>query len=175
MKRLVWAAIVISLLAMASSAQDAPKADIAVGFSNFTIAKGIPTNMSGVSGSVAVDASSWAGIAWDLGVYHGAGLTAATYAVGPRFTLRTLGRFEPYGQVLFGGAHFSAGFNGLTNSSGGHFALALGVGTDIGLGKGGTFALRPQVDYFSVRVNGSGVSNARLGIGIVYRIGKKKR
>jgi hypothetical protein len=173
MKKIVLAAIMISILATVARAQDAPRADVAVGFSNFTIAKGIPTNLSGMAGSLAVNANDWAGIAWDVGVYHGSGLTAATYAVGPRFTLR-LNRISPFAQVLFGGARFSSGFNGVTNSSGGHFALALGIGADIGLGKSGRFALRPQIDYFSVRVNGSGVSNVRLGIGIVYRIGKRR-
>lgn len=146
-----------------------------MGFSNFTIAKGIPTNMSGAAGSVAINANDWVGIAWDLGVYHGASLTGVTYMVGPRFTLRSFERFTPFGQVLFGGAHFSTGFNGVSGSSGGHLALGLGVGTDIDLHKNSRFALRPQIDYFGVRVNGSTVSNVRLGIGIVYRIGKKAK
>jgi outer membrane immunogenic protein len=179
MKKIIWAAMAILLMAMISRAQDTPRADLAVGFSNFTIAKGIPTNLSGVGGSVAINANDWIGIAWDLGVYHGSpggtGLTGATYTVGPRFTLRSFERFTPFGQVLFGGARFSTGFNGVTNSSGGHFAIGLGIGTDIELGKSGKFAVRPQVDYFGVRVNGSTVSNARLGIGIVYRIGEKKK
>ncbi|HEV2489748.1 MAG TPA: outer membrane beta-barrel protein [Candidatus Acidoferrales bacterium] len=178
MKKIMWAATTMLLMTASSRAQDTPKADVAVGYANFLIAKGIPTDLSGVSGTVAVNANDWAGIAWDLGVYHGSpggtGLTGVTYMVGPRFTLRTFERFTPYAQVLFGGARFSTGFNGVTNSSGGHFGLGLGIGTDIDVGKSGRFAVRPQIDYFGVRVNGSNVSNARLGIGLVYRFGKRK-
>ena len=93
--------------------------------------------------------------------------------VGPRFTLRSFERFTPFVQALFGGARFSTGFNGVTNSSGGHFAIGLGIGTNIELGKNGSFAVRPQIGYFDLRVNGSNVSNARLGIGLVYRFGKR--
>lgn len=178
MKKTLWAATAILLMAANSRAQGTPRADVAVGYANFIIAKGIPTDLSGVSGSVALNANDWLGITWDLGVYHGSpggsGLTAVTYMVGPRFTLRSFERFTPFGQALFGGARFSTGFNGVTNSSGGHFGIGLGIGTDIELGKSGRFAVRPQIDYFGVRVNGSNVSNARLGIGLVYHIGKRK-
>ncbi|HKW87245.1 MAG TPA: outer membrane beta-barrel protein [Candidatus Acidoferrales bacterium] len=179
MKKIMWSGVAILLMAASARAQDAPRADLAVSFSNFTIAKGIPTNLSGAAGSLAVNANDWAGIAWDVGVYHGSpggnGLAAATYLVGPRFTLRAFERFTPYGQFLFGGARFSTGFNGVSGSSGGHLAFGLGIGTDIDLGNSGRIAVRPQVDYIGVRVNGATVSNVRLGIGLVYRFGKKRK
>ena len=96
MKRLVWAAVACALLAMAVRAQDTPTADVAAGFANLTIVKGIPPNASGASSSVAVNVNDWLGLAWDLGVYdsspsHG-NFTAETYTVGPRFSLRAFQR-----------------------------------------------------------------------------------
>jgi hypothetical protein len=61
------------------------------------------------------------------------------------------------------------GFTGVSNA----FAIGAGGGADIKLDGRGRFALRPQMEYFGFRANGSTSNNARLSLGLVIRIGKK--
>jgi outer membrane immunogenic protein len=133
--------------------------------------------MDGGSGSAAFNANDWFGVVGDLGVYRNepccVDLTSTTYTFGPRFSYRKLGRVVPFAQALFGGSNFSTSFNGVSGSQGNHFAYSIGGGFDVALGGSGKVALRPQGDYFGMRVNGSVLSNVRLSLGIVFRIGKK--
>jgi hypothetical protein len=174
MKKLVLASIAFALLPSLSRAQDAPKVDIAAGYSQLLVVRGISLLMNGGSGSVALNVNNWLGVGGDFGVYNGspgvAGLTAETYTFGPRFSYRKLDRFIPFAQVLFGGQHASAvsgGFNGLDA-----LAFGTGVGADIGLGNGGRLALRPQAEYFGFRSNGNTTNTVRLSIGIVFYIAR---
>jgi outer membrane immunogenic protein len=177
MKKLLWAATPALLFATLSHAQGTPVAEVAVGYSHFQIIKGLTIAMDGGSGSATFIVNDWFGVVGDLGVYHTepccVDFTATTYAFGPRLSYRKLDRFVPFAQVLFGGSNFSPTFNGVSGSGGNHFSFGLGAGLDIALGKSGKVALRPQGDYFGVRVNGSVLNNARLSLGIVFRIGKK--
>jgi hypothetical protein len=45
---------------------------------------------------------------------------------------------------------------------------------DIGLDRGERFVLRPQVDYFGFRANGSTTGTVRFCVGVVFRIGRKQ-
>ena len=54
-------------------------------------------------------------------------------------------------------SEIAGGFTG-TNS----FVFGAGGGADIGLDSAGKFALRPQLDYFGFRANGSTTNNVRL-------------
>ena len=175
MKKLVLTALAFALLPLASRAQDTPKADIAVGYSQLLVVRGISLLMNGGSGSVALNFNNWLGAVGDFGVYDGSpgavGLTAESYTLGPRFSYRKSDRFIPFAQVLVGGQHASAvsgGFNGLNA-----FASAAGGGADIRLGSGGGVALRPQVEYFGFHANRGTTNTVRLSVGIVFRIGKK--
>jgi opacity protein-like surface antigen len=177
MKKLIWAAIIVLLFATVARAQATPAAEVAVGYSHFHIIKGLTIGMDGGSGSAAFNANDWFGVVGDLGVYHSepccVDLRATTYTFGPRFSYRKSDRIVPFAQALFGGSNFSASFNGGSGSGGNHFTFGLGGGLDIALGRSGRVAMRPQADYFGVRVNSSTISNARLSFQIVYRIGKK--
>lgn len=177
MKKLLWAANAVLLFATVSHAQGTPAVEVAVGYSHFQIIKGLTIAMDGGSGSAAFNANDWFGVVGDLGVYRNepccVDLTAATYMFGPRFSYRKSDRVVPFGQAIFGGSNFSTSFNGLSGSGGNHFTFGLGGGLDIALGKSGKVVLRPQGEYFGVRVNGSVLSNVRLSLGIVFRIGKK--
>ncbi|HYA63212.1 MAG TPA: hypothetical protein VED66_08405, partial [Candidatus Sulfotelmatobacter sp.] len=103
----------------------------------------------------------------DFALYHsspiGPGLAAGTYTFGPRFSYRHWGKFTPFAQVLLGGVRYA------------HNALAFGAGggADIALDRRGRFALRPQLEYFGFRTNGSTIDTIRYSIGIVFRIGAK--
>lgn len=90
-------------------------------------------------------------------------MDAGTYTFGPRVSYRHWGRFTPFSQVLLGGVRYA-------NNA---FAFGAGGGADIGLDSGGRFALRPQVEYFGFRANGSTTSTVRFGVGLVLRIGKR--
>lgn len=148
-----------------------------MGYSHLQIIKGFTISMNGASGSVAFNANDWFGVVGDVGVYHGSpggvGLTGETYTFGPRLSYRKSDRVVPFAQALFGGSHFSASFSGISGSAGNHFAFGFGGGADVALGRSGKVALRPQVEYFGLPLNGSVISNVRLSVGIVYRIGKK--
>jgi outer membrane protein with beta-barrel domain len=177
MKKLRWAATAVLLFATVSHAQGAPAAEVALGYSHLQIIRGLTIAMDGGSGSAAFNANDWFGVVADLGVYRNepccVDLTATSYTFGPRFSYRKSDWLVPFGQALFGGSNFSPSFNGLSGSSGNHFTFGFGSGLDIALGKSSKVVLRPQGDYFGMRVNGSVLSNVRLSLGIVFRIGKK--
>ena len=173
--KLMWVALILSLLATVSRAQDTPKAEVAVEYSHLEILKGYTIRMNGASGSVAFNVNHWFGVAGDIGVYHGypaVSLTGETYMFGPRFSYRKSDRFVPFTQALLGGSHFSASSGGITGG-GNEFAFGLGGGADLALGRTGKFAVRPQFEYFGIRSNGSTTDSARLSVGLVYRIGKR--
>ncbi|MGB7022528.1 MAG: hypothetical protein WBD73_01910, partial [Candidatus Acidiferrales bacterium] len=119
MKKLIWAALVFSLLAMTSHGQNTPVADVAGGYSYLHLngsngSSGVSLN--GFSASLGVNANNWLGIVGDFGVYHGSpsgvGLTAETFMFGPRISFRESNRFVPFAQALFGGSHLSASSGG---------------------------------------------------------------
>jgi hypothetical protein len=167
MKNMMMAALALALLATVAHAQDAPVADVAAGYSVIKVVKGFHATAYGGSGSVALNVSHWLGAVGDFGLYHaspfGPGVDAGTYTFGPRVSYRHWGKFTPFAQVLLGGVRYAN--NGFSFGSGG--------GADLGLDRGGRFALRPQVEYFGFRANGSTTNTVRVSVGMVFRIGKK--
>ena len=176
MKKLVLASVGFALLPLLSCAQGVPQADVAVGYSQLLVVRGISLLMNGGSGAVAFNVNNWLGAVGDFGVYDGSpgatGLTAESYTFGPRFSYRKSDKVVPFAQVLFGGQHASAVSGGFTGLNA--LAFATGVGADIRLGRGGV-ALRPQAEYFGFRANGGMANAVRLSVGIVFRIGKKRQ
>ncbi|HEV2488449.1 MAG TPA: outer membrane beta-barrel protein [Candidatus Acidoferrales bacterium] len=173
MKKLMWAAVALSFLAVTSQAQDTPKADVAVGYS-FLHATG--ANLNGFNGSVAFNVSSVVGIVGDIGYYHGSpsgtSINASSYTFGPRFSYRKMDRAVPFFEALFGGSHVSAAFGGFSGSVN-PFAYAFGGGVDLGISHSGKVGLRPEYDYIGLRSNGATLNTQRLSVGIVFHIGSK--
>jgi hypothetical protein len=136
MKKRMMAALGLTLLATVARAQDTPAADVAVGYSALRVVNGLTAHGGG--GSVALNASRWLGAVGDFALYHagpiGPGVAAGTYTFGPRFSYCHWDKFTPFAQVLVGGVCYAN--NG--------FILGAGGGTDIGLNRGGKFALRPR-------------------------------
>ena len=166
MEKLLLTVILVLLLASVALAQEAPAADVAAGYSAIVVAQGLSPTANGGSGSVALNVNNWLGAVGDFGLYaspYGSGLAAGTYTFGPRVSYRHWYRFTPFVQALVGGVRYAN--NG--------FAFGAGGGADIGLDRGERFALRPQVEYFGFRANGSTTNTLRAGIGIVFRIGKR--
>lgn len=150
-------------------------ADIAVAYSPIYILKGDTIWNNGGSGSLALNANDWFGVAGDFGAYLGhipQALTGETYTFGPRFSYRKLGNVVPYAQALFGGSHFSESTGGITGG-GTQFTFAIGGGADIGLGSSRKFALRLGADFFGIRSSGSITPSIRPYFGIAYRLGKR--
>jgi outer membrane immunogenic protein len=176
MKKLMWAALALTLAAATSFAQNTPKADVGVGYAFLHLsANGGSTNMNGFDGSVAYNVSDWIGIVGDLGYYHsspsGVSLNDVSYTFGPRFSYRKSDKVVPFFQALFGGSHLSAAFGGSSGAVN-PFAFAFGGGADIPL-KGDKIGLRPEFDYLGQRTNGTTLNGARLSVGLVFHLGKK--
>jgi hypothetical protein len=156
-------------------AQETPKADVALAYGFIEVPQGFTFQMNGGSAAVAWNVNNWLGVVGDFGAYHahpGVSLTTETYTIGPRFSYRAFDRLVPFAQILIGGQHASAVTTGFTDASNA-LALGAGAGIDIGLDRGGRFAVRPQMEYFGFRAKGTMTTTARLSIGIVCRIGKR--
>jgi len=176
MKKFLWVAFALSVLAVSSPAQQIPAADVSAGYSYFRIGGTGGANLNGFSTSAAYNANQWFGLVGDLGVYHGSpsgvGLTDLTYRFGPRFSIRKSDKFVPFVQGLVGGSHVSASFGGFSGSTN-PFTYSVGGGAEVPLGSRGKVALRPEVDYFGMSSNGATTNCVRISVGIVYHIGQR--
>jgi hypothetical protein len=91
-----------------------------------------------------------------------ANVTEHNFLFGPRVSF-SVGRFRPFAEALFGGAHVDAGAFG-TNTA---FATALGGGLDYKIIR--PIAWRFQGDYVQTRFFDTTQNNVRLSTGIVLR------
>ena len=91
-----------------------------------------------------------------------ANVTERNYLFGPRVSV-SVGKFRPFAEALFGGAHVNAGNAGSDTS----FATAIGGGLDYKII--GPLAWRFQGDYVQTRFFGTTQDNVRISTGIVLR------
>jgi opacity protein-like surface antigen len=192
--------VVVSLLAFLSffatvgRGQEYSKLDL---FGGYSYLRANPSggalasfNMNGAEASLAYNANSWLSGVIDVGGYHTSrdislpcilalGTCPArqdfkgntwTYLFGPRLSYRHLGRFTPFGQVLFGIDHATP--NVLVTGNQTNFAMTLGGGIDYRLAH--RLSVRPlQVDYLLTHFNEFGAdsrptqNNLRLSTGLV--------
>jgi peptidoglycan-associated lipoprotein len=104
----------------------------------------------------------------------GEDLTLVSYLFGPKYSLRASERWQPFGQVLLGGAHASGTFEpSVSGGSGSYnsFAMIAGGGLDIAASE--HLAVRAvEADYYLTRfpngVNGR-QNNFRLSAGVIFR------
>ena len=92
-----------------------------------------------------------------------ASVTEHNFLFGPRVSV-SLGKFRPYAEALFGGAHVNVN-NGVGSDT--SFATALGGGLDYKIIK--PIAWRFQGDYVQTRFFGATQNNVRISTGIVLR------
>jgi opacity protein-like surface antigen len=92
-----------------------------------------------------------------------ANLTEHNFLFGPRVSV-SLGRFRPFAEALFGGAHVNVN-NGFGSDT--SFATALGGGLDYKIIR--PVAWRFQGDYVQTRFFGTTQNNVRISTGIVFR------
>src|SRR5277367_283719 len=137
MKRFALLCALAVCFAGVASAQDYSKVDVFAGYSFVhTSQDGFGFDFNGGSASVAYNPNAWLGLVGDFGGYHSnsfnVGETVYTYMFGPRLNLRR-GKFTPFAQALFGGAHASIGgeCESCRETGGANaFAMALGGGVD---------------------------------------------
>jgi opacity protein-like surface antigen len=91
-----------------------------------------------------------------------ASVTEHNFLFGPRVSF-SVGKFRPFAEALFGGAHVNGNAGGSDTS----FATALGGGLDYKIIK--PVAWRLQGDYVQTRFFGTTQNNVRLSTGIVFR------
>jgi opacity protein-like surface antigen len=171
--------LVLVSLPLCASAQT-PKVEIAPTYSQASAIFG-PTCHGG-GASVAVNQTSWIGIAMELNGCRNKGTTGSffggpstawretvfTYMAGPRVSYRR--RLTPFAQALFGGAHFSGNRPG-ASTSGNAFSLSAGVGVDLNVSKRVSIRL-VQPEYLLSRFGRSSDDQLRIQTGIVFRIGE---
>jgi opacity protein-like surface antigen len=90
-------------------------------------------------------------------------ITERNYLFGPRVSF-PVGKFRPYAEALFGGAHINFTNGGGSDTS---FATAVGGGLDYKIIK--PIAWRFQGDYVQTRFFGTTQNNVRISTGIVLR------
>jgi opacity protein-like surface antigen len=104
----------------------------------------------------------------------GEDLTLLSYLFGPKYALRMSDRWQPFGQLLVGGAHASGTFEPSESGGSGSynaFAMVAGGGLDANLTP--RFAVRAfEADYyltlFPNGVNGH-QNNLRISAGVIFR------
>ncbi len=199
MKRFTWLVVVGLVLGSVAFAQDSPKVEITGYYSYFRFN---PENsgtlsshsLNGGGADISYFITKMIGIKAEFGGYQSNSVTFTngistatasanlfTYNVGPVVKFRS-DKFEPFAEVLFGGAHSS--FYGnlckqlttcvVNNPSNNAFDFVIGGGIDIPLTH--SIAFRPaQVDYVLTRF-GNGFtsgnqnqSNFRYQAGIQFR------
>src|SRR5271167_3905064 len=165
------------LLGFTAWAQDTPKVEVPLGFSFINVHPNLAPitsfNVFGGGGEFDVNFGNVFGVKADLmGYTQGSGLrnqlerlgfagqangNLFTYMFGPQIKKHS-GKFQPFGEALFGAAHTNAYATILTDEGkilqGSHdnnaFAMAFGGGIDFAVAK--HLAIRPvQVDYLFTR------------------------
>lgn len=186
MKRwaLLWG--ILLMFSVAASAQENPKAEVFGGYSFARLsASGVGVNFNGGSASLSYNPNNWLGLVADFGGYHGdsnfGNGNVYTYLFGPKVAFRN-GRWTPYVQSLFGGAHASGtvacdGVEGRVrpqqivgcgSGSENSFAMTLGGGVDVNATDHIGIRLI-QAEYLMTRLFGITENGTRISTGVVFR------
>lgn len=209
MKNLKWVVVIAFslLVTLTAVAQETPKFEVPVGFSFINVHPDLSPitsfNVFGGGGGFVYNIGPYLGIKADFNGYtQGSGLKSKltdagytvgnlngnlfTYLFGPQFKKHT-GKFQPFGEALFGAAHTNLyanilntenGNGGSASSNNNAFAMEFGGGLDIPVTK--TIQLRPvEVDYLYTRFGVNGTSyvgnqnNFKYTAGINFTFGGK--
>lgn len=161
---------VVSLPAKAQS-QDYPNAEVFAGYSYLNTKFVDRDSLHGWGFSIAYNLSPQWGLVSEFSGHYGnasflgtsVDLKKHTFLFGPRFSARS-DSATAFGHVLLGGANSK--ISGIDTGTG--FALAVGGGVDVNVGK--KFAVRlMQVDYLPERSFGSWTQNFRAQAGVVFK------
>ena len=136
--------LMFGLLVLASlpaRAQDLDKVELFGGYSYMRFSGSPGVNLNGWNASGQYKFTDWLGGVGDFAGHYGSGASNYTYLFGPQVSLPS-SRLSPFGHLLLGGAHFSAGGVGISS-----FSMAVGGGLDAGLTDHISWRA-VQLDYF---------------------------
>ena len=150
--------------ALPARAQD-DKVEVFGGYSYLRFRPSNSINLNGWEASAQYKFTDWLGGVADFDGHYGSpgGVSSSTYTYlfGPQVSFP--GRVSPFGHLLLGGAHFSAG--GFGNSS---FSMAIGGGIDATVVHDIRWRVI-QMDYLLTQFGGGSQNNIRLSTGIDFR------
>jgi hypothetical protein len=164
LRKLFLVAGLCVVAALPARAQE-DKVEVFGGYSYLRFRPSTDVNLNGWEASAQYKFTDWIGGVADFDGHYGSiggvGTSTYTYLFGPQVSYP--GRVSPFGHLLLGGAHFSAG--GFDRSS---FGMAIGGGIDATV----IHDLRwrvIQMDYLLTQFGGGSQNNFRLSTGIVFR------
>jgi opacity protein-like surface antigen len=189
MNRLALLCGALLIFAGAASAQDYSKFEAFGGYSYLHVSEnGVGDNFNGGSGSVAYNFTPMLGVVADFGGYHWSQsfdggnetINVVSYLFGPKVSFRH-GKFTPFAQALFGGAHGSFNENeecdarvhgqgdcGNGSISDNSFSLAVGGGLDWNATTHIGIRLI-QAEYLMTQFLNDTQNNARISTGVTIR------
>jgi outer membrane protein with beta-barrel domain len=109
-----------------------------------------------------------ADVSFHTGSFAGAALREMIFMGGLRRVFRDEERWQPFVQVVAGGARSTIKVPDVLNSSQTTWGGALGVGTDYRLSE--RWAVRGQADYLLLHSGAGWDGDPRLSIGLAYRL-----
>ena len=188
MRKAVLAALFIFLISVPLKAQDIPKGELYWGYSLLRI-EGL--NLHGWNASMAGVINRNLAVVFDFSGQYGSedeqfgstlihtDFNAHTFLAGPRVS-EPFGRWVPYAHALFGVTRLSneldirpsIGPSISDSDSDVGFGMAVGGGLDYQVNDAVHLRLI-QADYFVARPDGFKDEGARLGAGIVLRLGRR--
>ncbi|MHB8217745.1 MAG: outer membrane beta-barrel protein [Candidatus Sulfotelmatobacter sp.] len=132
----------------------------------------------GGGGQLEYNLKNWLGVVGDLAGFYATSSDGSfaggvfTYLLGPRVNFRR-GKFTPFVQALFGGVRTTDGIAQSTGAEN-NFAMTAGGGIDVKVSR--NVSVRPiQAEYFMTKIPdglNNRQDNLRIGVGIVFHLGK---
>lgn len=173
-------------LPLAASAQSTPWWELYGGYQYTRTDISGGTNMNGFNVSLQENSARWWGGIIDVsGSFQNVSSSTQnqsvsgntkpnfyTFAAGPQFTYRKNERLQPFGRIMFGGAHTNLQLSTsstVTTTTG--FALIGGGGVDYVLKD--FVAFRVTGDYVRSYLFSDTQNNIRVSVGVDFRIGQK--
>jgi hypothetical protein len=180
MRKLIPLVLVVFAAAIPAKAQDYPSSEIFGGYSYLSEDTGSGfrdrEGVHGVGGGFTVNLGPTWGLATDLS-YHrktfddvdNFKIQTTHFLFGPQFSARSSAG-TAFGHVLVGGVNRKFSSDSFGSVSGTDFALGLGGGFDVNVGR--SFAVRiVQADYLPSRGGGVWNHNFRIQAGVVIKLG----
>ncbi len=195
----------LAIFAMAAVGQEYPKMEVSLGYSLVNAHPDIPQftsfNLNGGGGAFVYNITPWIGLKADfmgyttssgfkndlakLGYAGSASGNLFTYMFGPQFKKHS-GKFQPFGEALFGAAHTNAyatilDAEGISTGSSNNNAFAMQSGGGLDYVLNNRIQIRPfEVGYLYTRFGANGTSytgnqnNFKYAAGVNFTFGQKK-
>ncbi|MBZ5664639.1 MAG: porin family protein [Acidobacteriia bacterium] len=167
----LWTLVLLFLTSSAAWAQLPTRGNVFLGYSydRTSIVRNDTSNLNGWEATLEGKLAPWVGLVVDIDGHYGnhnfggttADVAAHNFLFGPRVSV-SVGRFRPFGELLFGAGHISRS-NGISDSNT-SFANGLGGGLDYKVF--GPVTWRGQLDWINTRFYGEGQNGVRFSTGV---------